>query len=275
MKRILMSILTVAISLSLYAKVDAEKMKKINEAKERFAALSPEEQSKVRAERMMKRFGGMLTKPNTGSGSVAYVNCTKSVSSDFLKKITKEIEDLLSIKIHVKESSITPQMEGMSKAVLKSGSEVAIFIVENDLYPTLLVAPESEWAIINIAQLSKDNPDKVKLLQRITKQVWRSFGFLCGAADSQTVGCTMKPVSTLDELDGIGQYICPEPLPSIVSHLKHLGVKPIVTVTYRQAVREGWAPPPTNEYQKAIWNKIHAMPTAPIKILPETKKVKE
>ena len=30
-----------------------------------------------------------------------------------------------------------------------------------------------------------------------------------------------------------------------------------------------------NEYQKAIWDKVHAMPTAPIKIKPETKKVKE
>ena len=82
----------------------------------------------------------------------------------------------------------------------------------------------------------------------------------------------MKPVSTLEELDGIGQYICPEPLPAIVSHLKQLGVKPIVTSTYRQAVREGWASAPTNEYQKAIWDKVHSAPKNPMKIEFDPKK---
>ena len=275
MKQTLISVIIFAFSLSLYAKMDAVQMERIKEAKERFASLPAEEQKKIRAERMMKRFGGMVTKPNSGSGSIAYVNCTKTVSSDFLQEVVSEIAELLSIKICVKDVDAKPTLDGMSKAVLKSGSEAAIFIVEDVAYPTLLVAPESEWAIINVTALSKDKPDKEKLKKRIAKQAWRAFGLLCGAADSQTVGCAMKPVSTLEELDGIGQYICPEPLPAIVSHLKQLGVKPIITSTYRQAVREGWAPAPTNEYQKAIWDKVHAMPTAPIKIKPETKKVRE
>ena len=34
-------------------------------------------------------------------------------------------------------------------------------------------------------------------------------------------------------------------------------------------------PAPTNDVQKAIWDEIHAMPTEPIKIKPETKKVSD
>ena len=41
---------------------------------------------------------------------------------------------------------------------------------------------------------------------------------------------------------------------------------------YRTAVKEGWAPQPTNDVQKAIWDKVHAMPTEPLKIKSETKK---
>ena len=41
---------------------------------------------------------------------------------------------------------------------------------------------------------------------------------------------------------------------------------------YRKACEEGWAPQPTNDVQKAIWDKVHAMPTEPLKIKPETKK---
>ena len=52
-------------------------------------------------------------------------------------------------------------------------------------------------------------------------------------------------------------------------------VSPAEYVPYRKAVIEGWASSPTNEYQKAVWDKVHAMPTAPIKIKPETKKVRE
>ena len=30
--------------------------------------------------------------------------------------------------------------------------------------------------------------------------------------------------------------------------------------------QEGWAPPPTNEYQRAIWNDVHKIPEKPMKI---------
>ena len=32
-----------------------------------------------------------------------------------------------------------------------------------------------------------------------------------------------------------------------------LGIKPARMTTYRKAVEEGWAPAPTNDFQKAIW----------------------
>jgi hypothetical protein len=54
--------------------------------------------------------------------------------------------------------------------------------------------------------------------------------------------------------------------------MKPLGVLPAQRATYLKACEEGWAPAPTNDVQKAIWDKVHAMPTEPIKIKPETKK---
>ena len=46
-------------------------------------------------------------------------------------------------------------------------------------------------------------------------------------------------------------------------------------VPYLVAVQEGWAPQPTNDVQKAIWDKVHALPTEPIKIKPEEKKTEK
>ena len=60
--------------------------------------------------------------------------------------------------------------------------------------------------------------------------------------------------------------------PRMSGYLEKGGIRPEQKVFYRKAVEEGWAPAPTNEFQRAIWDKVHAMPTEPLKIKPETKK---
>ena len=44
------------------------------------------------------------------------------------------------------------------------------------------------------------------------------------------------------------------------AYLGALGVVPAETATYRQACREGWAPAPTNDVQRAIWDRYRAAP---------------
>ncbi len=53
---------------------------------------------------------------------------------------------------------------------------------------------------------------------------------------------------------------------SITQFQKSHGVTQGKHTVYLVACQEGWAPPPTNEYQKAIWDKVHATPSKPIKI---------
>ena len=53
------------------------------------------------------------------------------------------------------------------------------------------------------------------------------------------------------------------------------GIKTLTIASYRTACHYGWAPAPTNDVQRAIWQKVHEMPAAPLKILPEKTKVKE
>ena len=53
-------------------------------------------------------------------------------------------------------------------------------------------------------------------------------------------------------------------------YLASAGVTPLRKTIYRKACQEGWAPAPTNEYQKAIWDKVRSEkergPTNPIEI---------
>ena len=45
----------------------------------------------------------------------------------------------------------------------------------------------------------------------------------------------------------------------VISHaLPQMGIPQIRRVSYKNACEEGWAPAPTNEFQKAIWEKVKA-----------------
>ena len=59
---------------------------------------------------------------------------------------------------------------------------------------------------------------------------------------------------------------------SINENLQALGMHPERKVPYIKAVKEGWAPAPTNDIQKAIWDKVHAAPKNPMKIEFDPKK---
>ena len=50
------------------------------------------------------------------------------------------------------------------------------------------------------------------------------------------------------------------------AHTSERGCQHGKRAVYRKACMDGWAPAPTNEYQKAIWDQVHAIPTKPIKI---------
>ncbi len=58
--------------------------------------------------------------------------------------------------------------------------------------------------------------------------------------------------------------------------LPEVGFEPAVVATYLTACREGWAPAPTNAFQKAIWERALSEkergPTNPIRILPPGRK---
>ena len=70
------------------------------------------------------------------------------------------------------------------------------------------------------------------------------------------------------------RYVGDEPTSRVTSlynevmaaRLPELGVTPWKETTYKRACEEGWAPAPTNEYQKAVWDKVHAIPDQPLKI---------
>ncbi|MCL2104224.1 MAG: hypothetical protein FWH21_04115, partial [Kiritimatiellaeota bacterium] len=60
-----------------------------------------------------------------------------------------------------------------------------------------------------------------------------------------------------EDLDALKpQTISPEPMNKIMAQAAKLGISPGRMTSYRRAVEEGWAPAPTNDFQKAIWEEV-------------------
>ena len=155
----------------------------------------------------------------------------------------------------------------------EDGVGAAVLIVEDDSLPMTLVAPEKRWTIFNIKPLLADAPDKVRAEERFNKMLWCAVARTLGAGYSGYKPCVLVPFTSLSALDyNPATKPCPEPFNKMIDTGAEYGIKTITIASYRDACRRGWAPVPTNDVQKAIWDEVHALPASPIKIEFDPKK---
>ena len=220
----------------------------------------------------MKKNGGILTKPGSQKGnfSIFYDSDYQTeVFENIAKKLSKEFK--ISV-VNRKCESI--RLDAVDEIIGKYDTNLSLFItIDDKSNTTLLIAPENKWGILNIKPLI-NGAAKDRVAIRIEKEILRAFAILSGSFSSQFPNTILSAVTKTSDLDSINSSKLPPDIKSrIIPYLSSFGITPYKQANYRKACEEGWAPAPTNEYQKAIWDKVHAMPTAPLKIKPETKKV--
>lgn len=234
---------------------------------------TPGELNRLRAEsheRMLKRTGGKIMRPNVGKGQLTLFNCQKRLAPDKIETAAHALANYLRVKLSVKIGDSSVDASTAADLRIKSGSQLAVFVIDDSkVKNALLTAPDEAWAIVNIAALAKDNPDEKFLTARTNKEIMRGFLFAGNGADSQSSGSLMATMLKPADLDQIPSYRPPVDVAArMVKGMEKLGLERWEMATYREACQEGWAPTPTNEFQKAIWNQVHSVPKNPIKIEP-------
>ena len=125
--------------------------------------------------------------------------------------------------------------------------------------PALAVYPEEGIGCVNYAALKCADAGKTE--KRVSKEMFRAFGFACGGYSISRTACAMDLVYSLDDLDAMNAMILsPMRFSGINRSAEKLGLPVLRPTTYQMACRQGWAPPPTNELQKAIWEKCKNLP---------------
>lgn len=133
-----------------------------------------------------KRFGGILIQPGTMNGCVALFGAAGSEAET--EAVARSIKSIYRINAKSVKPSETPSIANADKLIDAADATVGVFVVDSSDYPTLMVAPESKWAFVNVGKLKADSPDAAKLAWRTRKEIWRAFAYVCGGGASGLEG---------------------------------------------------------------------------------------
>lgn len=123
--------------------------------------------------------------------------------------------------------------------------------------PSMAVFPEDQVVVINATKLAV-GADNALFEERLTKQIWRGVAFALGGYASEHP-CALKVVSSLTDLDKeCLNMTCPPVNFKVMATARKLNVAPIAPLPYGLAVKRGQAPAPTNDIQRAVWDKVKA-----------------
>lgn len=248
--RMLIGLLIMMCSLSnVFAEV-AGSMKKDEPKRE----LTKAEQQERMLNRMRKS-GGIISIP--GKGKVAIVSCANAVDLTVLVGKTKLIQENLRVAIQgvpLKERFVPSNATAVMKQM---NAQTALFIGLNPELPMSFYVPEENWGFLNMAPLKADGADMSKVAIRTKKMFARMMTLVLGAAYSENFASPMQNVTDVASLDKMPvDDIFFMDYNNILQHLPKVGITSASITTYRRACYEGWAPAPTNEFQKVIYEGV-------------------
>ena len=227
------------------------------------AANDPELAAKREAARL--RRAQRVVCPDSQKGVVKFVNTQSKVGNAPLEAAVQGLYKECKLKYEVCTGDpVTPATA--TAAMKKAGANLAVFVVSDPDLPVTVVAPEARWAIVNVDALAADGTGGAKLDTRVLRFVHRSFLAAAGAMHSQFPGNVLA-TDDLREIDALEEAFIPiDVQQKIDMALPKAGLTPLRVVRYSQACREGWAPAPTNDIQRTIWNETHELPKNPLKL---------
>lgn len=204
--------------------------------------------------------GGFVENRAVMKGEIVFLNAQKRVPVEPLAKRIESMADYFRCNFSIRAWDKPVTLATAEETLKASGANAAVFVVDDPAIPTtILSAPETKWIFLNVAALAADKPSDEKLLDRTRRELWRTVGFMLGNGSAADV-CVMKPVTSLKELDNLGaEAPSSGPLIMVSRRLKDIGVVPYERTSYSRALREGWAPMPTNELQKAVYERYMEM----------------
>ena len=208
-------------------------------------------------ERAYLRTGGIVENRAAAKGKIVFLDAG-AAAGDALKDVVKLIDQEFRCNVEVSATESEFTISGAVETRKRLSANVLVAVVDNPALPMTLNAPEARWGIVNVAPLKLDAPSPETYKLRVQRAVLRGFGYVCGAANS-SMACLMYPAFRAEDLDdAASQNFSPDTVMRIEDQFKAIGIVQYPRTTYKTAALAGWAPTPTNDAQRAIWDMVQA-----------------
>lgn len=210
-----------------------------------------------------ERTGGFVVQKGSAKGTIHIVNAQKAVDRKELVEATEAIRKDVRYDFTIVDREVKPVAGKCPYMQIKKelNAQVLVVVVDVADAPTLLGAPEDGWAVVNVSRLAEglvtENAKKKFVADRARKEILRAFCYAAGGIGTQFPGNVLA-VSSLKELDYCGEFLPMDAVQRVMETLFKKGLVPERAGTYRKACMEGWAPAPTNSFQKAFWDRYMA-----------------
>lgn len=218
-------------------------------------ALPPEQREAYRAKQRAERIAnaGGIVRKSEGKGRIVYANVQQTVPSKDIARTMEVLAKYLRIRIDTLDAK-AGDVADVEKYLADNAAKAVVIVVDNAADPALLVAPEEKWAKVNVGKFKDKN-----VKRRAQMELLRAFCYLCGGTGSEYGNPLTGFIGNPAQLDDSPVAELPiDVVNRFTPYLKQLGVVPYEEATYRKACREGWAPAPANDVQKAIWESVNA-----------------
>ena len=228
---------------------------------------------------VLQRVGGFVYDYSVARGKYSIINAQDLMDTKMLCPLTQLMQGdyswIFEYTNHVQISSMPDAL----RVKQECGALAATVLVSSETLPALVVIPESNLSVVNVRELIQGTNKPILLENRLVRQVLRAYAFSLGAGYSTYEAGVMQPVNTAPDLDRLSaNFLPPDVVNSIVNNGAKVGFKPYRRTTYKRACKEGWAPFPSNEFQRAIFEQIKSekniKPSNPIKVTFDPDKAK-
>ena len=227
---------------------------------------------------LMDRRSGGLVYPKTNGKALLIVDARGGEYDGFVDEFAKDLKRNFHLHVATSRKTVAHDADpfAAANAFKTDANPAVILITDTESRPTLAIYPEDAVGVVNAARLKDADAAKYKV--RLAKEVWRAMalslgGFAMTAPNGRIVKSILSPAYSTKDLDAMAaKSLSPHQCNAIYESVAAIGLQAAKPVSYKMACRQGWAPAPTNSIQKAIWDEVHALPSNPIKIKPETKK---
>jgi hypothetical protein len=201
------------------------------------------------------RTGGMIEQIPNGK-SVLVVDARNDKTLE-LAPLVKMVQVMLHLPFELKsvESRAVSDTYAAAAAFKDEKHPAVMLVFDTEGTPPLSIYPENAVGCLNVHELAKGDAMAVK--QRLLREFWRLTGFTLGGYAQGGMGGVMLPVFSVADLDEVrGSSLNPLQFNGILNAAIKLDLRSDKPVPYSAACKMGWAPPPTNDVQRAIYERF-------------------